>query len=102
MRDGKPIPKKMAEAPQLRMGLELFYAAYTDLCGERTGMGDGPIGWSVIHEYAKANGFDEDQSEDLHYYIGQLDTAFRDFAKRKKGTGSKSDPTSGGIKQKGR
>lgn len=77
------VPPKIAEAPQLRMGLELYYAAFYDLVGVRSGFGDGPILWTAIADYARAGGFDEEQTDDLFYYITRLDAAYMDHVRKK-------------------
>lgn len=78
-----PIPKKIAEAPSLEMGLELYYAAFFDLIGCRSGMGDGPISWEAMAEYAKVYGFSDEQREDLFTYIGVMDAAYLKHARTK-------------------
>jgi len=56
-----------------------------DLTSCRTGMGDGPISWMAMHEYAKVYEFNDDQTEDLHYYITRMDETFRDWKQKKDG-----------------
>lgn len=85
MRGRMPLPKAIQNAPSLFMGLELYYGAFVDLNTCRIGMGDGPISWMAVHEYAAINKFDEDQTEDLHYYITKMDEAFREWNKTKNG-----------------
>lgn len=84
-REGLPLPQRIQNAPQLFFGLDLFYTAYWDLFTSRTGMGDGPIPWQVIEEYAIINQYSEDQKDDLHYYIVQLDDVFLKWRKKKNG-----------------
>jgi len=83
MRDGREMPKRIANAPELRLGLEIYYAAFMDLCTSRTGMGDGPISWAVVNEYAKAYDFDEEQRDLLHHYVSALDTEYLKFVNKK-------------------
>lgn len=76
IRAGQPIPARIANAPELHVGLELFLNAFFDLDTERqAGFSIGPIPWSKIREYAAAYRFDEDLTEDLFYFIKQLDNA---------------------------
>lgn len=76
IRAGQPIPARILNAPQLNVGLELFLNAYFDLDTERqTGFSVGPIPWSKIREYANAYDFDTDLTDDLFYFIKQLDAA---------------------------
>lgn len=83
MRDGGKMPKRIAEAPELRIGLELYYGAFMDLCTSRQGFGDGPISWSTVNEYAKTYEFDEEQRENLQFYIGRMDTAYMQHVHKK-------------------
>lgn len=83
MREGHPLPQKIANAPELRLGLELYFGAFLDLCNSRSGMGDGPIPWTIVAEYARAYGFDEVQSEDLHYYVTAMDGVYMKWVRSK-------------------
>lgn len=76
VRAGQAIPARIANAPELHVGLELFINAFFDLDTERqAGFSIGPIPWSKIKEYAVAYGFDEDLTEDLFYFVKALDNA---------------------------
>ena len=76
MREHLPLPKKIANAPQLFFGLELYYGAFLDLSTCRSGLGDGPISWQYVHDYAIVNEFSEEQGENLHYFVMKMDAAF--------------------------
>lgn len=77
MRERLPLPKRIRNAPALRMGLELFYSAFLDLHSCRSaGWGAGPIPWSAIADWAGVNQLDEEQTEDLFYHVRALDDAF--------------------------
>ncbi len=80
-----PLPDKIKNAPQLFIGLELFYGAYLDLSSCRTGLGDGPISWQSIEEYANVNGFDAEQKDSLHYFTMKMDAAFLKWRSKKNG-----------------
>jgi len=67
----------------LRLGLELYFLAFLDLMSCRSGMGDGPISWVAVAEYATVNGFDLDQRDDLHYYVTVMDGVHVKWAKSK-------------------
>lgn len=76
IRAGQPIPARIANAPELHIGLELFINAFFDLDTERqAGYSIGPIPWSKIKEYSVAYAFDEDLTEDLFYFVKALDNA---------------------------
>src|ERR1044072_7269808 len=83
VRAGQPIPERIANAPGLHIGLELFFNAYVDLDSERqAGFGVGPIPWCSIAEYARAYDFDEETTEDLFFFVKRMDA---DSLKRLKG-----------------
>lgn len=85
-----PLPDKIANAPELYFGLELYYKAFLDLTTCRgQGYGtEGPIGWLAIREYADAYDLSGEQREDLFYHIQHMDSAYLDFkAKRLKNKG---------------
>lgn len=72
-----PMPDKIANAPSLELGLDLYLSAFFELEGDRQiGMGIGPIPWSVVNQYAKAYHFDEEQSTKLHRYVKALDAVY--------------------------
>lgn len=87
-----PIPKKMAEAPELKIGLGLFYTAWRELSSCRvTGLGEGPIPWTAISEWCKANEIDGDLKSDVFYHVRGLDNEYLKWqqAKAKKERGGK-------------
>jgi len=74
VRMGNPIPDRIANAPKLEHGLEIYLQAFFDLDTERNrGNGICPIPWSSVSDYARAFEFDAEQTEDLHYFIRKLD-----------------------------
>lgn len=83
------LPDKIKNAPELRLGLELYYQAFWELDSCRQlGMGAGPIGWLDIEGYGKARGFDEEQLEDLHHFIPTMDAAYSKHWEQKRKTDS--------------
>lgn len=73
---GQPLPERIANAPQLILGSELYLQAFFDLDSERShGMGLTRIPWSSIKNYAVTFDFDQRQTEDLFYYIRKIDEA---------------------------
>lgn len=74
MRFGKPIPDRIANAPELRPGLQLYLQAFFDLDSERNhAFSPTPIPWSSIKEYAKLMEFDDEQTADLFFFINKMD-----------------------------
>ena len=92
---GHPIPERIANKPQLDMGLQLYYSAFFDLTTCRpSGMGICPIPWTAIREYALTFEFDSEQEEALYCYIRAMDSVFMkyhdDKAENKPNPGPKS------------
>ena len=86
MRSRQPVPKRIQNAPQLSLGLELFFNSFMDLTSSRQiGFGPGPIPWAAIQEYCLHSEFSEEQTEDTHYHVTRLDTVWRDFHAKKEG-----------------
>lgn len=77
------------------MGLELFYGAFMDLTTCRgTGYGtEGPIPWTVVRQWADIHGLDEEQIEDLEYFIPRMDEAYLKFKTKKMTEKTKTPPT---------
>lgn len=74
---GLPLPAKIANAPELALGLEFIYTAFWELSTCRPiGMGMGAIPWSAIYDYAAVHGLDADETEDLAYFVRKLDEKF--------------------------
>ncbi len=80
-----PLPERIANAPELYLGLELYYMAFMDLTTCRgQGYGtEGPIGWLAIRDYAVAQEIQGEQLEDLFYHIQHLDAAYLDHKAKK-------------------
>lgn len=88
MRSGQPLPDRIANAPELVFGLQLYLTAFFDLDAEReSSMSIGRIPWSAIDRYARAYDFDESQYEDLHYFVKQMDSKHIERIKAKEPKG---------------
>ena len=83
----QPLPKKIENAPQLGVGLELYWDAYTELSGSRSASfsGAAPIPWPTVAEYAMLYEFDEEQRERLFYFVRTMDAAFIRWFEKKHG-----------------
>lgn len=56
IRSRRPIPDKIANAPELEVGLEFYYFAFRDLGTCRSiGFSLGPIPWTAMNDYALSN-----------------------------------------------
>lgn len=85
MREGKSLPDRIANAPELMAGLYLYIDAFFDLDSERShDFGFKRIPFSVIIDYARAFEFDEDQTEDLLFFIKRMDVAHIERLAKKK------------------
>lgn len=85
VRQRLPLPDRIANAPEVAFGLEIYYIAFMDLTSCRgTGYGtEGPISWLVINQYADAKHFEGEQHEDLFYFVQKLDMIYLDFKTKK-------------------
>jgi len=76
MRENRPLPDRIKNAPSLLPGLELYYGAFMDLMSTRK-IGDmggiAPIGWDIIQYYGICNDLNADQMEALHYHLREMD-----------------------------
>lgn len=76
IRAGEPIPDRIANAPELMPGLQLYLTAWLELDSERThALSLTPIPWTSIRQYATAYRMDDEQAEDLTYLIRRMDNA---------------------------
>jgi hypothetical protein len=73
----KPLPERIQNAPDLLVGLELTFDAFTELntC-RQTGWSAGPIPSWCIDDYAERLDLDAEETEDLLYLIRMMDQAF--------------------------
>lgn len=75
MRAGQPLPDRIANAPELIDGLQIYLSAFFELDSDRTHVfSPTSIPWSSIHNYAAAFEFDEEQTQDLFYFIKKMDS----------------------------
>jgi len=97
------LPPAIRDAPELRMGLELYYGAFWDLSTCRPlGMSEGPISWLSIDAYATARGLDAEQRDDLHHHIRAMDRAYLGHLAKTRDKAAKRDgkAQSGGLRPK--
>lgn len=91
MRSGEEMPERIANAPELQSGLQLYLQAFFDLDAERThALALTPIPWTSINAYSIAYGLEEEQTEDLLYLIRKMDNAhLARLSKKQPKTGKK-------------
>lgn len=93
VRDGVPLPDKIANAPELARGLELYFMAFQELTTCRSlGMSVGPIPWTAIKLFCDEHEIEGEQRDDAFYLVKALDDAYREYLdkqadKDKKGKG---------------
>ncbi len=77
-RTNRQLPERVANAPELLPGLELYWVAYQDLSTCRpAGFGGAyPIPYTAILDWATASGLDEEQVSTLVRFIRKMDVAF--------------------------
>jgi hypothetical protein len=86
IKDNRPLPQKMINAPTLEWGLELFYNAFFDLHTCRPiGMMEMGIRWLDIKQYCILEGFSEEQTEDAFYFIKVMDNAYLSWREKQRG-----------------
>ncbi len=87
MRSGRNIPDRIANAPELRLGLQIYMSAWLDLNTTRSiGMSTGPIPWLAVHEWAMLHELDLEQKEQLHIYIPAMDAEYFNYLEYKRET----------------
>lgn len=84
MREGLPIPRKFAQAPEIPLGLDLYLTAFWELttCRAQGWSGSGPIPWASIADYALLLGLNSEQTDDLIYFIRALDVAYLEYREK--------------------
>lgn len=88
---GMPLPDFIANAPKLETGLQLFLQAFFDLDSERShGMGVTSIPFSKIMDYAERFNLDEEDTEDMIFFVRQMDSDHTNRIAKKAKNGKKS------------
>lgn len=65
-------------------GLGLYLRAWMDLDSSRQfGLSIGPIPWAAVEQYCRANDYDEEMSEDVHYLVRSMDDAYLESKSKK-------------------
>src|SRR5690606_17697910 len=75
IREGRPYPKAIANAPDVEPESELYYFAFIDLGSCRNYEG-GEIPWTAIKAYADEYALDEDQRVLMFNVIRSIDIWF--------------------------
>ena len=81
LKRGERIPDRIANAPQLMDGLDLYWEAFMDLTTDRpSGFGVGAIPWSAIKRWADHYEIGGEDFDYLVTYIRAMDGAYMKFA----------------------
>ena len=88
---GMAIPDKIANAPDLLPGLEMYWIAFSDLTTCRSeGMDEGRIPWTAVIRYAEWLKLNDEETDDFVTLIKAMDETYinhrRGEAKRKSKT----------------
>jgi hypothetical protein len=89
VRSGREIPPELQGAPDLPIGLHLYWGAFWDLASCRLFDG-GMIPWTAVQLWADTYELEHDAAETLHYHIRRLDDVFVKHY-RKKADGDHGD-----------
>lgn len=73
-----PLPDKICNAPDLLLGLELYYEGFRTLHSCR---GEGPIPWTVMREYCIEYEIEGEQRFRFFELLGKMDEAYFKFKK---------------------
>lgn len=94
------ISVEILNAPDLHIGLELYWVAFCELgtCRPPAMAGAAPIPWTAIEQWSDKEELDEEQNQRLHLLLGRMDKAYSEWAEK---DGSKSKPPSPGTKDGG-
>jgi len=77
LKDNRAFPEKIQNAPDILLGLNLFYSAFIDLDSCRhSGYEDGPIPWTAIADYCAHKGITGETADDMFFHVRSLDKAF--------------------------
>lgn len=82
MRENLPLPDKIANAPVLLEGLDLYYEAFQNLVGDR-GSAELPISWLAIHTYCRQFDLSEEQEQAMHHHIKEMDSVYLKVREKK-------------------
>jgi hypothetical protein len=81
---GMPVPASIQNAPDLAHGLDLFLLAFHALSSSRKiGMMPGPIPTIEMILYARLQGLEKEQEEDLVWIVSRLDHLYLEWLRKR-------------------
>ena len=85
VRQGRTLPNRIQNAPELFVGLSLFFVGFMDLTDEREiGLSHGPIPWRAINDYCYAHEIIGEQREDFFFHVKRLDMVYLKWKQEQK------------------
>lgn len=90
----RPIPEKIASAPQLLPGVGFYLQSFLALSSCRAlGMSEGRIPWHAVWDYSQRLGLTEQEFDDLWIVICHADAAYLKYRGDKAKTDAKNRPS---------
>ena len=87
---GLEVPA-IEQRPSL-LGLEWFWEAWGALTTCRSlGMGVGPIPWTDVEAYIRAEGFSQEERYYMHIVIRNMDTVYMNYVNEKQQNATRSN-----------
>ena len=84
MRESLPLPAKIANAPSLQLGLQMYWSSFMELSSCRpTGWGVGPIPWDAMRDYAREYELTESETTDFKQILRAMDNAYLEYERKK-------------------
>lgn len=78
------VPKQIEQAPQLILGLDLYFDAFAELSSCRSiGMAEGPIPWTAIRAWCDENEVVGEQREKTFRIVRAMDVAYLKWRSKK-------------------
>lgn len=97
----KALPDKIANAPMIEIGLEMYWEAFLILCSER--VQDGAIPWRAMQAYALEIGIEDvDDRQEFYFVMCEMDRKFIDMCDKKRTKNRDLNKTRGksGVKKR--
>lgn len=79
VRQKRPVPEHIKNAPQLEMGLEYYFEAFREISTERR-TPTSPIPASAIRNFCRDYGLDEEMADDVYSHVMGMDDAYLPWA----------------------
>lgn len=101
MRERKPLPRVIADAPEIEPGNLLYFDIFDELSSCRHFAG-GPIPFLAVVKYAEVYDIDREQFDRILYVIREVDKWFLEFCNERDKKKSEQSRAKSKIKGKGK